>query len=134
MVDASLQLARRFVTGDVYEPYHSVGMVDSRMWDPAWRDAYGGRYRMLVRIYAFVLGDSAKAQTMASGESYWWGARGGAPTGMLTNFTQRTTVEQTYVRLRRIFTNLMRGDSFDSVLRIFGDPVPSPHADRPASP
>ena len=114
----------RLVTGNVPIPYDSIGMIDSRMWDPTWSGTYGKPYNSLVNVLSFGFGgDRQKAMTVASGESYRWGSRGGQPIGMLRQFDDMTP-EQVFSRLADWIRRIRRGEGWSDVMNAVGNPVP----------
>ena len=62
-------------------PTHSIGYIDSRMWDPVWRGRYGASYTRIADLAGRVMQDENKGLTAASQESYGWG-RGLHPVGL----------------------------------------------------
>jgi hypothetical protein len=87
-------------TTDFGVPDHEIASYDSRLWDPEWKRRYGADYGGLHRVLTYALkGNSAKAATMASRESFWWGGRGGRPNWHLQNFYN--TPEQVQENINR---------------------------------
>ena len=113
-------------------PYDSIGALDSRLWDPEWSAKYGTRFTSLWRMLSYSLGDSTKAMTVASGESYWWGDRGGRPSVHLASF-DNMTFTQVVNRINDWFERILGGQSLQDVLNAIGDPVPFPGRGRPPS-
>ena len=108
-------LLRGFLQHDHPVPYDSIGSIDSRMWDPEWREKYGDDYYSLWRILTWGLNDPGKAQTIASGDSYYWGPRGGWPMMGLPHLGT-LSVEDLAARLRRWLVNVRRGFSVEATI------------------
>ena len=160
-----IELLERFTSGPLRRytiPYDNIAMIDSRMWDPKWRNTYGSSYNTLVTANSALMGGGRKnlgrAYSLASGESYFWGARGGRPVGVLkalSNVNPRDVAR----RVRTLLRNLISGDDLEEriviLLRTLGygpdgrrhiigprpfigprqpPPPPPPPPPRPASP
>lgn len=135
MAETLLRILRRLLSPRPhYIPYDSIGMIDSRMWDPEWKATYGRPYNSLVNALSYGLdGNRNKAMSVASGESYWWGRRGGQPQGMLARFDNMTP-DQVVNRLQDWVLRMTRGETLDQILQALGDPVRRPIARLPTIP
>jgi len=122
------------LTGPVRVPYDRIGMYDSRLWDPEWAGTYGTKYTALRRVLSYGLNDPQKAATVASGESYRWGRRGGRPSLMLARF-ENVQPKRVVGRINNIIRRVTNGENLADILNVIGDPVPDAGAPaRPASP
>lgn len=129
------QIVGQFLTGPVMKaPYHQIGQIDSRMWDPKWRARYGKHYTNLraviedVNLKAFDPRFRNQAYTMASNESYLWGRRGNGPALVLVKFEKFSPVDVVR-RMRGWVRRVNRGDTLMNQVNAFlaglGNPVPA---------
>lgn len=106
-------------------PESNIQIIDSRMWDPVWRQTYGTAYTRLFQSLNFGFQDRGKAYTVASGESYYWG-RGAEPTPVLTAFAGMTP-DKVYKRIRRWYGNLGRGVDLPDMIIMFFRQIGNPN-------
>jgi hypothetical protein len=111
-----------FLTRPYRIPYDSIGTIDSRMWDPEWAGKYGSSYRGLYNSLNYGLKNHGRALSVASGESYRWGRRGGSPIGMLKSF-DNLSLRQMRDRFMSFVQRIINGETLAQVLRIIGDPL-----------
>ena len=106
-----MDLAKLFVINPIRVPSHGIKMVDSRMWDPNWRDK--ASWRATARIMRSTVVPSQtqfdlhRAQTIASQESYRWG-RGSVPVATLARVVNME-LEELVKPVRDALKRLRRG-------------------------
>ena len=119
------QILGSFASRPVYVPHHNIGQIDSRWWDPEWNRTYGKSYNALFRAYNYGLANSSKAFTAASNESYFWGARGGSPSGVLKKFSNMKP-QKVIKRINRWFAAMGRGQTLEDLILNFLRAVADP--------
>ena len=104
---------------------HNIRQIDSRMWNPEWNRTYGKSYNTLFDVFNDTIRNPNKAYTVASNESYWWGARGGTPSGVLKKFSNMEP-RKVLKRIRKWFRAMGRGQTLEDLifnfLRAVADP------------
>lgn len=89
-------------------PKDNIMQIDSRMWDPAWRQQYGSAYNRLFQMFrAFTGFSAANAHSMTSEQSFVWGSRGRGPTDILKKFTEFRPADVAD-RFMRLYNKLVR--------------------------
>lgn len=89
---------------DYKVPENSIRMVDSRAWDPEWY--YRDRHRFLT-IALRQLWGPGKGDTMASGESYWWGRRGAGGEYFRPSVHVRKVFKDLWVTNEEVFEHIL---------------------------
>ena len=103
-------------------PYHNIGMIDSRAWDPNWE--HRRAYRTLVNITENILGYGhawSNARTLASNTSYWWG-RGSLPADVVSKLSNFSP-QEVHRRIVFFVNRLTGGGDMNTLARaisIFG--------------